>query len=189
MVLVKKILLTCLFACLSLSCLAKQPNDVRVLLHTNVGDITLALNEKAAPKTVANFLQYVNEGFYNNTLFHRVIPDFMIQGGGFEKGMVEKTTRAPISNESINGLPNSKGTIAMARTSDPDSATAQFFINLVDNPNLNASQSNPGYAVFGKVVQGMDIVEKIAATPTGEHGMFQDVPAQDIVILNAKRLP
>ncbi len=184
----KKLLLACLLTCLSISCFAEQPNEVRVLLHTNMGDITLALNEKAAPKTVANFLQYVNEGFYNNTLFHRVIPDFMIQGGGFEKGMAEKTTRTPITNESTNGLKNAKGTIAMARRQDPNSATAQFFINLVDNANLNANPGSLGYAVFGKVVQGMDVVEKIAGIRTGEHGMFQDVPTQDVVILSAKRM-
>ncbi len=185
----KKILLTLLLLCLSASSFAGQATDIRVLLHTSAGDITLQLNEKAAPKTVANFLQYVDEGFYNNTLFHRVIPDFMIQGGGFEKDMTEKPTRAPIANESMNGLNNLKGTIAMARRQDPDSATAQFFINLIDNAFLDANPSKQGYAVFGKVIQGMDVVEKIASTRTGERGMFQDVPLQDVIILSAKRLP
>lgn len=185
----KKLLLACLLACFSLSSFANQPAGVRVLLQTNAGDITLQLNEKAAPKTVANFLQYVQDGFYNNTLFHRVIPDFMIQGGGFVAGMDQKPTRTPIINESTNGLKNERGTIAMARTSDPDSATAQFFINLVDNANLNANPGKAGYAVFGKVVQGMDVVDKIAITRTGERGMHQDVPLQDVVILSAKRLP
>ncbi len=185
----KNFLLTCLLVCFSLSSFANQPTDVRVLLQTSAGDITLQLNEKAAPKTVANFLQYVNDGFYNNTIFHRVIPDFMIQGGGFVVGMEQKPTRAPITNESTNGLQNLKGSIAMARTSDPDSATAQFFINLVDNTNLNGNPGKPGYAVFGKVIHGMDIVEKIAVMQTGERGMHQDVPLQDVVIISAKRLP
>jgi cyclophilin family peptidyl-prolyl cis-trans isomerase len=161
----------------------------RVLLHTSAGDITLTLDTKAAPKTVANFLQYVNEGFYNNTLFHRVIPDFMIQGGGFQPGMIEKATREPILNESNNGLKNNTGTIAMARTADPDSATAQFFINLVDNDYLNGSESKPGYAVFGKVTSGMDIVNRIAHVKTGTRNMYQDVPVQDVIIISAKQLP
>lgn len=185
----KKIFLTLLLACLSISSFAEQANNIHVLLHTSAGDITLQLNEKSAPKTVANFLQYVDEGFYNNTLFHRVISDFMVQGGGFEKGMTEKPTRAPITNESMNGLNNTKGTIAMARRQNPDSATAQFFINLVDNAFLDANPGKPGYAVFGKVIQGMDVVEKIASTRTGDRGMFQDVPLQDVIILSAKRLP
>lgn len=189
MVLMKKLLLTFLFTLVSFSCLANTPSETQVLLKTSMGDITLALNEKAAPKTVANFLRYVDSGFYNNTLFHRVIPDFMIQGGGFEKEMAEKTTQAPIANESMNGLKNLKGTIAMARTSDPDSATAQFFINLVDNTFLNSNVGKPGYAVFGKVIKGMEVVERIAQVSTGERGMHQDVPAQDVIILSAKRLP
>lgn len=184
-----KILLACLLTIFSINSFAKQDEAVRVLLHTSMGDITLELNEKAAPKTVANFLQYIDQGFYNNTVFHRVISDFMIQGGGFEKNMIEKTTRAPIINESANGLLNLTGTIAMARRQDPDSATAQFFINLTDNAFLNASPGKPGYTVFGKVVIGMDVVERIAKTSTSVRGIFQDVPLQDIVILNTKRLP
>ncbi len=184
----KKLFFTCLFSLLSLSAYAKS-SEPQILLHTNMGDITLALNEKAAPKTVANFLQYVDSGFYSNTVFHRVIADFMIQGGGFEKDMTEKKTRAPIVNESMNGLKNLKGTIAMARTSDPDSATAQFFINVVDNDYLNANPGRAGYAVFGKVTKGMDVVERIAQVHTGTRGMFQDVPDKDVIILGIKRLP
>lgn len=164
----------------------KQP---RVLLHTSVGDITLELDSKAAPKTTANFLTYVNEGFYDNTLFHRVIPGFMIQGGGLQPGMHEKPTHAPIPNESTNGLANKTGTIAMARTMAPDSATAQFFINLVDNNSLDGTSAKAGYAVFGKVTSGMDVVNKIASVSTGQKGMHRDVPVQDVLIISAKKLP
>jgi len=164
----------------------KQP---QVLLHTSAGDITLTLNIKEAPKTTANFLQYVNEGFYDNTLFHRVIPGFMIQGGGMLTGMQEKPTRTPVVNESNNGLENKTGTISMARTQNPDSATAQFFINLVDNAGLNGAPAKPGYAVFGKVTGGMDVVNKIAAVSTGQRGMHRDVPVQDVLIISAKQLP
>lgn len=162
--------------------------ESRVQLHTSAGDIVIALNNNAAPLTTANFLQYVNEGFYNNTLFHRVIPDFMIQGGGFQPGMLEKPTRTPIRNESTNGLKNQRGTIAMARTINPDSATAQFFINVVDNNNLDGSATKPGYAVFGRVVQGMDIVDKIAHVATEGRGPHQDVPQEDVIILSASVL-
>lgn len=161
----------------------------QVLLHTSAGDITLELDSKAAPKTVANFLQYVNEGFYNNTLFHRVIPDFMIQGGGFQAGMVEKPTRAPVANESSNGKQNKRGAIAMARTQHPDSATAQFFINVVDNAYLDAANGKPGYTVFGTVIKGIDVVDKIAKVSTGQRGMNGDVPVQDVLIISATQLP
>jgi len=160
-----------------------------VLLKTSAGDITLALDAKLAPKTVANFLQYVNEGFYSNTLFHRVIPNFMIQGGGFQPGMIEKTTRAPVINESSNGKQNKRGSVAMARTQNPDSATAQFFINLIDNAFLDGSSNKPGYTVFGHVVSGMDVVDKIAKAPTGRKGPHGDVPTQDVVIISAAVLP
>ena len=149
-----------------------------------MGDITVELNEKAAPKTVANFLAYVKSGFYKNTLFHRVIPNFMIQGGGFVSGMDEKDTRAPIPIESRNGLSNARGTIAMARTNDPNSATSQFFINVKDNHFLNASASRDGYGytVFGKVIAGMNTVDAIARVKTHSVGYFDDVPIRDVVI-------
>ena len=149
-----------------------------------MGDITVELNEKAAPKTVANFLAYVKSGFYKNTLFHRVIPNFMIQGGGFVSGMDEKDTRAPIPIESRNGLSNARGTIAMARTNDPNSATSQFFINVKDNHflNANASRDGYGYTVFGKVIAGMNTVDAIARVKTHSVGYFDDVPIRDVVI-------
>jgi peptidyl-prolyl cis-trans isomerase A (cyclophilin A) len=138
-----------------------------VELQTNQGPIVLELDREKAPKTVANFLAYVEKGFYDGTVFHRVMPTFMIQGGGFDTAKAQKKTDAPIENESDNGLSNVRGTIAMARTSAPDSATSQFFINVVDNPNLDGGPGRPGYAVFGKVVAGMKAVDAIRATPTG----------------------
>ena len=152
---------------------------------TNHGNIDIELDFDKAPATAANFEQYAKDGFYNGTIFHRVIPGFMIQGGGMESGMKEKDTRDPITNEADNGLKNARGTIAMARTSDPHSASAQFFINLVDNHFLNhTSKTNAGwgYAVFGKVVAGMDIVDKIATVNTGRSGMHRDVPLEEVVI-------
>ena len=152
---------------------------------TNHGNIDIELDFDKAPATAANFQQYAKDGFYNGTIFHRVIPGFMIQGGGMESGMKEKDTREPITNEADNGLKNARGTIAMARTSDPHSASAQFFINLVDNHFLNhTSKTNAGwgYAVFGKVVAGMDIVDKIATVKTGRSGMHRDVPLEEVVI-------
>ncbi|WP_298643256.1 peptidylprolyl isomerase [uncultured Cardiobacterium sp.] len=152
---------------------------------TNHGNIDIELDFDKAPATAQNFQQYAEDGFYNGTIFHRVIPGFMIQGGGMASGMKEKQTRAPIANEADNGLKNARGTLAMARTSDPHSASAQFFINLVDNHFLNhTSKTNAGwgYAVFGKVVAGMDIVDKIATVKTGRSGMHRDVPLEDVVI-------
>ena len=152
---------------------------------TNHGNIDIELDFDKAPTTAANFEQYAKDGFYNGTIFHRVIPGFMIQGGGMESGMKEKDTREPIANEADNGLKNARGTIAMARTSDPHSASAQFFINLVDNHFLNhTSKTNAGwgYAVFGQVVAGMDIVDKIATVKTGRSGMHRDVPLEEVVI-------
>ncbi|WP_298047913.1 peptidylprolyl isomerase [uncultured Cardiobacterium sp.] len=152
---------------------------------TNHGNIDIELDFDKAPATAANFEQYAKDGFYNGTIFHRVIPGFMIQGGGMESGMKEKDTREPITNEADNGLKNARGTIAMARTSDPHSASAQFFINLVDNHFLNhTSKTNAGwgYAVFGQVVAGMDIVDKIATVKTGRSGMHRDVPLEEVVI-------
>ena len=156
-----------------------------VTLHTTAGDITLELDFDKAPKTAANFLQYAREGHYDGTIFHRVIENFMVQGGGFEPGMKQKKTRAPIENEADNGLSNTTGTVAMARTMDPHSASAQFFININDNHFLNHTSKTPqgwGYAVFGKVVDGMDVVEKIKNVPTGSKAGHQDVPVDDVVI-------
>jgi peptidyl-prolyl cis-trans isomerase A (cyclophilin A) len=157
-----------------------------VLLETSEGNIRVELYPEDAPKTVANFLAYVKSGQYSGTIFHRVIPGFMIQGGGFTEKMQEKPARAPIPLEHPKDLKNTAGTIAMARTSDPDSATAQFFINTVDNPNLDYPKPDGnGYAVFGKVVSGMDVVKKIEATPTTERGSYSDVPQKAIVIRSA----
>lgn len=151
----------------------------KVLIETNVGNITLELDGEKAPKSVENFVAYVNSGHYNGTIFHRVIKDFMIQGGGIDKSGGEKSTRAPVQNESTNGLSNLRGTIAMARTNDPHSATSQFFINHKNNDFLNAgARGQWGYAVFGKVTEGLDVVDKIAVMPTG----FQDVPKTQVVI-------
>ena len=161
----------------------------KVKFVTSMGDIVVELDAAKAPKTVANFQQYVKDKHYNGTIFHRVIKDFMIQGGGMNAQMQEKQTREPIPLEAKNGLKNQRGTIAMARTNMPDSATAQFFINVKDNDFLNAAPGNDGYAVFGKVVQGMDVVDKIRAVATGSAGMHQDVPNQAIVIKEAVLLP
>jgi peptidyl-prolyl cis-trans isomerase B (cyclophilin B) len=159
----------------------------KVKLETGVGDIVIELNEKAAPVTVKNFIRYVEEGFYDDTIFHRVIPNFMIQGGGFKSDMQQKKTHEPIINEAKNGLKNDRGTIAMARTNDPNSATAQFFINHKNNDFLNYSgPQNPGYAVFGKVIEGMDVVDKIAAVKTSQKGPHGDVPVEPVVIKSAK---
>jgi peptidyl-prolyl cis-trans isomerase B (cyclophilin B) len=161
----------------------------KVLLKTSMGDITLELDEEKAPVTVANFLAYVDKKHYDGTIFHRVISNFMIQGGGFEPGMRQKPTEKPIKNESSNGLENKAGTIAMARTPDPDSASAQFFINLKDNDFLDRknAQDGHGYCVFGKVVGGMDVVEKIKAVKTGRKAGHSDVPNDDVVIQSATR--
>ncbi len=160
-----------------------------VKLHTNFGTITLELDAEKAPATVANFLAYVNKGFYDNTVFHRVINGFMIQGGGFTADMQQKTTDAPIANEAANGLGNQAYTIAMARTSDPHSATAQFFINVKDNGFLNHSAptlQGYGYCVFGKVIEGQDVVDKIKAVKTGNRAGHQDVPVDSVIIERAE---
>lgn len=159
-----------------------------VTLETNHGKIVLDLNAEKAPKTVANFLTYVRDGFYDNTLFHRVIDGFMIQGGGFAPDMTQKPTRPPIDNEANNGLRNSRGAIAMARTSDPHSATSQFFINVADNDFLNFTAPTPsgwGYCVFGQVVSGMDVVDIIKGVATTSRAGHQDVPASDVIITGA----
>jgi peptidyl-prolyl cis-trans isomerase B (cyclophilin B) len=160
-----------------------------VRLHTNHGVITLELFADKAPETVENFKQYVRDGHYDNTIFHRVISNFMIQGGGFEPGMKQKETRAPVKNEANNGVANKVGTVAMARTMDPHSASAQFFINVADNDFLNHSAPTTqgwGYAVFGQVTDGMDVVEKIKKVPTTMRAGHQDVPADDVIIERAE---
>ncbi|MBK8993327.1 MAG: peptidyl-prolyl cis-trans isomerase [Gammaproteobacteria bacterium] len=156
-----------------------------VTLHTSMGDISLELDAEKAPKTVANFLQYARDGFYDGTIFHRVIDNFMIQGGGMTADMAQKQTRAPVDNEANNGLKNKTGTVAMARTNDPHSATAQFFINVADNAFLDHTAPTAqgwGYAVFGRVTAGMDVVEKIKAVATGNKGFHQDVPKEAVTI-------
>jgi peptidyl-prolyl cis-trans isomerase B (cyclophilin B) len=167
-------------------------SNPQVELHiTNYGVITLELDSEKAPKSVANFLSYVGKGHYNNTIFHRVIPGFMVQGGGMEPGMKEKKGDKPIDNEANNGLKNNNYTVAMARTGDPHSATAQFFINVADNGFLNhtaISQQGWGYAVFGKVISGTDVVDKIKAVKTGRKGYHDDVPNDDVVIEKAVAL-
>jgi peptidyl-prolyl cis-trans isomerase B (cyclophilin B) len=160
-----------------------------VILHTNHGPITLELDAKRAPKSVANFLAYVRAGHFDNTLFHRVIDDFMIQGGGFAPDFTQKPTRRPIENEATNGLKNARYTVAMARTSDPHSATAQFFINVADNGFLDHRSPDAkgwGYCVFGRVVAGTEVVDHIKGLPTGNRGFHQDVPSENVVIERAE---
>ena len=167
------------------------PAHPRVALETSKGNIVVELYQDKAPKTVKNFLDYVKAGFFNGTIFHRVIPNFMVQGGGFTPDMTEKPTRPPIQNEADNGLANQRGTLAMARTPDPHSAGAQFFINLKDNTFLNHTAKTSqgwGYAVFGRVVEGMEVVDAIAQVPTATKGMYENVPAQPVVITRARLL-
>ncbi len=176
------------FATMTTQFAIADDNKPHILLETNMGNITLELDAKAAPATVKNFIQYVEDGFYEGVIFHRVIKDFMIQGGGFTKEMRQKPVRAAIKNEASNGLKNVRGSIAMARTGDPHSATAQFFINTVNNNSLNHTApqgSGWGYAVFGKVVEGMDTVDKIRAVKTGFSGRFGDVPVNTVIINKA----
>ena len=174
-------------ACLAGSAVAADAPQVK--LSTTAGDIVIALYPDKAPKTVANFLQYVRDKHYDGTIFHRVIDNFMIQGGGFDRNMVEKKTRPPVPHEGrqayAKGLKNERGTVAMARTNDPDSATAQFFINVKDNAFLDPTPANPGYTVFGRVVSGMDVVDKIRGVATGRSGMYDDVPVTPVVINSA----
>lgn len=179
------IALIALIAC-SIQAFAANPT---VELKTNLGEIVVELDADKAPKSAANFVQYVKDGHYNGTIFHRVIDGFMVQGGGFDARMTQKPTRAPIENEAKNGLKNLPGTLAMARTSDPHSASAQFFINLVPNTFLDyPSRDGWGYAVFGKVVRGMDVVEKIAKVQTANAGMHQNVPVEPVTIESARVL-
>lgn len=162
-------------------------DNPQVILETSQGNITIELFAEKAPITVENFLAYVDEGFYDGTQFHRVIPGFMVQGGGFNADMQQKSGRAPIVNEASNLISNKRGTIAMARTRIPDSATSQFFINLVDNLNLNYTGSNPGYAVFGQVIEGFDVVDSIATVRTTSKNRHRDVPVEPILITKASR--
>ncbi|MCX5888613.1 MAG: peptidylprolyl isomerase [Deltaproteobacteria bacterium] len=181
------ILIVTLIVGTGLSARAERSNPL-VKLETSLGEITLELYPDKAPATVANFLQYVKDGFFDGTIFHRVIPTFMIQGGGFDPQMNQKPTKAPIKNEADNGLKNEAYTVAMARTNIPDSATAQFFINVADNQFLNHTAKTPqgwGYAVFGKVVKGQDVVDKIKAVPTANKGMHQNVPVETVTIIKA----
>jgi len=171
--------------CFALPAVAANPI---VLMDTSAGPIKIELFEKEAPMTVKNFLQYVEDKHYDGTVFHRVIGNFMIQGGGMEPGLKEKKTRGPIKNESDNGLQNKRGTLAMARTSEPDSATAQFFINVVDNDFLDKAKARDkvGYCVFGRVVEGMDVVDKIRQVKTGIKGAYENVPLEDIIIKSVR---
>lgn len=170
----------------STGCQTKTKNP-QVLFSTSLGDITIELFADKAPLTVKNFLAYVDSGFYNGTIIHRVIPGFVIQGGGFASGMVKKETFPPIKNEADNGVKNSRGTLSMARTNDINSATSQFFVNLKDNAMLDNTPNNFGYAVFGKVTAGMEVVDKIAQVPTGNRQIYQNVPLTDVVVKSAKR--
>lgn len=184
----KKLFIAIVLVAVSASiALAAGKHNPVVLMETSLGTVKLELFEKDAPVSVKNFLEYAGSGFYNDTIFHRVIPGFMIQGGGFSTEFKQKATRAPIKNEAANGLKNQRGTLAMARTGNPDSATAQFFINVVNNDMLN--RPNPdghGYAVFGKVIEGMDVVDKIAAVKTGFQRGFQDVPVSQVRIISVR---
>ena len=182
-----KTLLFCAALSLGANATAPQGAAPRVAFETSQGRIVIELAPKEAPKSVDNFLAYVKAGHYDGTVFHRVIPTFMIQGGGFGADLTERATRAPIPLESRNGLKNERGAVAMARRSDPNSATAQFFINVVDNPRLDyPSFDGNGYAVFGKVVEGMDVVDKIKDVPTGNRGPHQNVPLTPVTITSAR---
>jgi cyclophilin family peptidyl-prolyl cis-trans isomerase len=183
-------LIKLLFIFLLFSPLVYAANPI-VEFETNQGNFKIELYPEKSPKTVSNFLYYVDNGFYKETIFHRVISNFMIQGGGFTREMVEKKTQPPIVNESNNGLVNNAGTVAMARTNDPNSATAQFFINLIDNNFLNYTSPEPssvGYCVFGKIIEGMNVVHKIGQLPTGNSRGFSDVPIRPVIIMNAKHI-
>jgi peptidyl-prolyl cis-trans isomerase A (cyclophilin A) len=167
---------------------AAQPADPIVEIKTSLGTITLQLDATHAPLSTANFISYVESKFYDGTIFHRIIPGFMVQGGGFTPEMTEKPTQPAIHNESTNGLKNLRGTISMARTSNPDSATSQFFLNLVDNAALDpTSDGGPGYAVFGKIIGGLDVLDKIAQVPTTTRGEYENVPVTPVVLISAQQ--
>ncbi len=158
-----------------------------IRFETNLGNFSIELFEKEAPESVANFLRYIEEGFFDGTIFHRIVPGFVIQGGGFTEDMTQKKTKPPIKNEADNGLKNKRGTLSMARTNDINSATSQFFVNLKDNDFLDHSRGNFGYAVFAKVIEGMDVVDKIAAVETGRKRGFDDVPVEAVTMKNVRR--
>ena len=182
-----RLLFCCLFASV-LFARADQPADPIIILKTSLGTITLQLDATHAPLSTSNFLSYVNSKFYDGTIFHRIIPGFMVQGGGFTPEMTEKPTQPAIHNESTNGLKNLRGTISMARTSNPDSATSQFFLNLVDNAALDpTSDSGPGYAVFGKIIGGLDVLDKMAQVPTTTRGEYENVPVTPVILISARQ--
>ena len=182
----KKLLLTACSVAFATSVMASDKTP-HVLLDTSFGPVEIELNAEKAPISTKNFLQYVDSGFYNNTIFHRVIPGFMVQGGGFTEQMVQKDTKDPIKNEASNGLRNTRGTLSMARTSNPNSATSQFFINVADNAFLDPGR-DAGYAVFAKVVKGMDVVDQIVNSPTTRKNGMADVPVDPVLIKSAKRI-
>ncbi|HEX3915036.1 MAG TPA: peptidylprolyl isomerase [Steroidobacteraceae bacterium] len=159
-----------------------------IRFETSLGDFTIELLEKEAPESVANFTRYIEEGFFDGTIFHRIVPGFVIQGGGFTEDMTQKKTRAPVKNEADNGLKNKRGTLSMARTNDINSATSQFFVNLKDNDFLDHSRGNFGYAVFAKVTDGMDVIDKIAAVETGRKRGFDDVPVEAVIMKSVQRM-
>jgi peptidyl-prolyl cis-trans isomerase A (cyclophilin A) len=160
-----------------------------IRFETTLGDFTIELLDKEAPQSVANFLRYIDDGFFDGTIFHRIVPGFVIQGGGFTEDMAQKRTQPPVKNEADNGLKNKRGTLSMARTNDINSATSQFFVNLKDNDFLDHSRANFGYAVFARVTEGMDVVDKIAAVKTGKHRGFDDVPVEAVIMKSVKRIP
>jgi cyclophilin family peptidyl-prolyl cis-trans isomerase len=160
-----------------------------IRFETTLGDFTIELFDKEAPQSVANFLRYIDDGFFDGTIFHRIVPGFVIQGGGFTEDMSQKRTQPPVKNEADNGLKNKRGTLSMARTNDINSATSQFFVNLKDNDFLDHSRANFGYAVFARVTAGMDVVDKIAAVKTGKHRGFDDVPVEAVIMKSVKRIP
>ena len=160
-----------------------------IRFETTLGDFTVELFEKDAPLSVANFLRYIDEGFFDGTIFHRIVPGFVIQGGGFTEDMTQKRTQPPVKNEADNGLKNKRGTLSMARTNDINSATSQFFVNLKDNDSLDHSRGNFGYAVFARVAQGMDVIDKIAAVSTGRRRGFDDVPVEAVIMKSVRRMP
>ena len=160
-----------------------------IRFETTLGEFTIELFDKEAPQSVANFLRYIDDGFFDGTIFHRIVPGFVIQGGGFTEDMAQKRTQPPVKNEADNGLKNKRGTLSMARTNDINSATSQFFVNLKDNDFLDHSRANFGYAVFARVTEGMAVVDKIAAVKTGKHRGFDDVPVEAVIMKSVKRIP